>query len=313
MKRAKLSAIVFAAIMAFFLIICGTTGAVAAGVDITGHWWGSNGVEYDITQIGTAFDWKVTSTGEIGVGTINGKDCSAGWPFGFATGKIITNPSGATVEIVWSNGVVFRRAMSGPGGTPMPPSPSPSPSPGTSGGGTNDLEYTFGPNPAWPGAEVWLNLNQPVAHDIKIWHNGAALSITKYTSNYNVVVELPMNVTSGPLRVEYKGKRIESNQPKKDLEIKPIDASGKWFNKEDKACSYVQCSIKQNGTKFTLTIYSSVQNTTSDGEIIDGKRLRYYTDKTKTKYSEWIIDTVDSSGRATKLTMPGVKCGVMTR
>ncbi len=308
MKRSIVSTTVFAAILAALLVIGGP--AVAAGMDITGHWWGSNGVEYDITQVGTAFNWKVPATGEIGVGTINGKDCSAGWPFGFATGMIVTNPSGAAIEISWSNGVVFRRPAPG-GGTGTGTGPGTGTAPG--GGTTSELQYNFGPNPAWPGGEVWLNFKEPVAHDVKIWHNGAVLPITKYTSNYNVVVELPMNVTSGPLRVEYKGKRIEANQPRKDLEIKPIDISGKWFNKKDKSCSHIQCSIKQNGTMITVTIKSTVQNSVYDGQIFDGKRVRWYTDPTKTSYAEWLIEEVDSSGRATKLISPGTACGLMTR
>ncbi len=135
--------------------LCGNSGrppgyrrTAAFAVDITGHWKGSNGVEYDITQVGTAFNWKVPATGEIGVGTINGKDCSAGWPFGFATGMIVTNPSGAAIEISWSNGVVFRRPAPG-GGTGPGTGPGTGTAPG--GGTTSELQYNFGPNPgvAW--------------------------------------------------------------------------------------------------------------------------------------------------------------------
>jgi hypothetical protein len=299
MKKGIVSNTVFAAILAAFLVIGGP--AVAAGADITGHWWGSNGVEYDITQVGTTFSWKVPATGEIGVGTINGKDCSAGWPFGFATGMIVTNPSGAAIEISWSNSVVFRRPAPG-GGSGPGPGPGPSPTPGGGGGGSsNDLEFTFGPNPAWARGEVWLNFNKPVAHDVKIYFNGKDLTgnIVKYTSNYNVVVRLILNVKPGPVLVEYKGKRFEANQPKKNLELKPLDVSGQWNWPEEAA----EFSIKQNGSMFVMTLNTAGSPTvTYDGEVLSEQyNVRYYTNKAKTGSRTFTVSAVDPHGRVTEM------------
>lgn len=304
MKKDALSAVVFAAILAALLVI-GATAAFA--VDITGHWKGSNGVEYDITQVGTAFNWKVPATGEIGVGTINGKDCSAGWPFGFATGMIVTNPSGAAVEISWSNGVVFRRPAPGGGtGTGTGPGTGTGTAPG--GGTTSELQYNFGPNPAWAGATLWVKLSQPIAHDIKVWHNGQVLPITKYVDNNTVEITLPMKVTSGPLKVEYQGKRIVANQPNTNLDIKSLDMTGNWVW-EDSSCTH-HGHIVQNGNKLTWYIEDGpckgqggmptlvFSGMTLEGTIKDGNKLSF-TCKGCTFNWPGDITGIDKNGRAT--------------
>jgi len=270
----RLRSVVFAAGLTALLVI--GTASPAAAVDITGHWKGSNGVEYDIIQMGNTFEWKVPATGEIGVGTINGMDCSAGWPFGFATGHIIANPSGAAVEINWSNGVFFQR-------------PAP-------GGGSGGLAYTFGPNPAWSGATVWVKLSLPVAHEIRVWHNGQIMPITKFVNNNEVEVTLPTKVTSGPLRVEYQGKRLEANQPNRDIEIKPIDISGQW---KWAMPGITDVSIKQNGAMFTITFAGPGKPaTTYNGDIVDGNIARYHT---ATDYKDCKITRIDPSGRALEM------------
>ena len=186
--------------------------------DISGSWNSSLGNIYNIIQIGDKFEWQVPATGEIGAGEIKGNSITAVWPFGFATGNIITDPSGWAIEIIWSNGVVFNR---GPGGGGPPPGPTP--------GG--DVNFSFGPNPARPGGEVWLDLTDNVGNQIQVFLNGVHLPIINIQGQSYVVVGLPMNVTTGHLEIEYQGRRIQSNQPHNILEIMPIDISGNWRNK----------------------------------------------------------------------------------
>jgi hypothetical protein len=218
-REYKLRIFLFSALC--LVIVTGAGTALGAGPDISGNWHGTTGVDYTIVQIGTTFNWKVPQTGEVGVGTVNGNTCSAVWPFGYATGNIIINPSGWPVEIHWSNGVIFTR----PGGPGPGPGPGPNPTPG------GDVGFSFGPNPARPGAEVWLDLNKNVGNQIQVFLNGILLPIINTKGSSYVTVKLPMNVTPGPLQIEYQGRRIESTQPKKVLEIIPVDISGNWQNK----------------------------------------------------------------------------------
>jgi hypothetical protein len=222
-------------ITAFLLLLSAGIGTAAHAADISGDWNSTIGAHYVIIQMGNTFQWQVPATGEIGIGNISGNTCSAGWPFGFATGKIITNPSGWAIEIVWSNGVVFTR---GPGG----PGPGPGPAPG------GDVNFSFGPNPARPGGEVWLDLDKNVGNQIQVFLNGVLLPIISTKGQSYVTVKLPTKVTSGPIEIEYQGRRIQSNQPKKVLEIIPVDLSGNWRNK---AQGY---EYKLNQTHGTYTI-----------------------------------------------------------
>jgi hypothetical protein len=220
MRRKKLFGIIFIGVLAGVFIIGGGAVARAAGPNISGHWWGNNGVEYDITQMGTTFQWHVPQTGQVGGGNISGNSCSAAWPFGFATGNIVTDPSGWAIEIVWSNGVVFNRGGFPGGGSP----------PGGGGQPGGEVNFSFGPNPARPGAEVWLDLSKNVGNQIKVFLNGISLPIINVKGQSFVTVKLPPNVKSGPLEIEYQGRRIKSNQPKNVLEIIPVDISGNWRN-----------------------------------------------------------------------------------
>ncbi len=301
MRKERVSAIVFTMTLAALLVTGGA--AVAAGPNVSGHWWANNGQEYDITQTGTAFQWHVPATGELGVGTISGNTCSATWPFGVATGNIFTDPAGYAVEIHWSNGVVFMRGGppgGGPGGPPPGPGPTPPPPPPTPpGGGGSELSFSFGPNPAWPGAEVWVNLSLPVAHKVLIWHNGALMPITKFTGNNFLVVKLPMKVSTGPFRVEYQGKRLDSKQSRSELEIKPIDITGNWVYSTvaPGTKGVIPSTITQKGDDFTWC--SSNCMTVSTGKIYDGNKL-VVTDSTGIK-AYGSITSVDENGRAQKL------------
>ncbi len=302
MKRERLRALIFTMTLAALLVVGGV--AVAAGPNISGNWRG-NGVEYNITQIGTTFNWQVPMTGEVGVGTISGNTCSATWPFGFATGNIFTDPTGWGVEIHWSNGVVFTRGPGGPGPGPGPTPPPPTP-PGGSG---SELDFSFGPNPAWPGAEVWVNLSLPVAHKVLIWHNGALMPITSFTGNNFLAVKLPMKVSTGPFRVDYQGKRIDSKQSKSELEIKPIDITGNWVSMASGAGGTITCKTKiiQNGERFMMDVTTTLSSmgtssmSSLNGSIDDGNTLRIYT--SDGRQLSGTITEVDKDGRARKMSI----------
>jgi hypothetical protein len=308
MKKEIIPAIIFAAILSAVLM-AGGGAAAAAGPDLSGNWHGSNGADYNIVQIGTTFNWKVPATGEVGVGNVSGSTCSAGWPFGFATGNILTDPAGNAVGIHWNNGVSFVRIGPPPGGGPGPgpgptPPPGPGPTPSTPGGGSSELSFSFGPDPAWPGAEVWVNLSLPVAHKVNIWHNGEKMPITSFKSNNSLVVKLPSKVSSGPFRVEYQGKRLDSKQTRNELEIKPIDIAGNWIYRD--GTTVLNGYIAQFGEKFIWNITdgtftdtagnkSALAPATYSGVIHDGDKL------TLTGDTPGAITGVDKNGRATKL------------
>jgi len=147
-----------------------------------------------------------------------------------------------------------------------------------------------------------VKLSLPVAHEIRVWHNGQIVPITKFVNNNEVEITLPTKVTSGPLRVEYQGKRLEANQPNKDIEIKPIDISGHWkpYKNPVNASEY---SINQNGTTFVITTTSPTWGThTYNGEILEGNIMRFYTGGGANGYMECVLNKVDPHGRATEMT-----------
>jgi hypothetical protein len=321
MKKGIVSPIIFAAILSVVLAAVGGV-AVAAGPDLSGNWHGSNGADYNIVQIGTTFNWKVPATGEVGVGNVTGTTCSAGWPFGFATGNIITDPAGNAVGIHWSNGVNFVRigpppGVSGPGGPPPGPGPTPGPgpvpgpgpTPPPPGGSSSELDFSFGPNPAWPGAEVWVNLSLPVAHKVLIWHNGSLMPITSFKGNNFLVVKLPMKVSSGPFRVDYQGKRLDSKQSKNELEIKPIDISGNWVSMASGTGGTITCktTIIQNGERFMMDVTTTLSGmgtsskSSLNGSIDSGDTLRIYT--SDGRQISGSIKGVDKDGRAIKMSI----------
>ncbi|GEM_PF-3429947 len=171
--------------------------------DISGTWHSNTGNEYVIIQAGDKFQWQVPKTGEIGVGDIDGDKISAAWPFGYAEGKITKNPSGWATGIIWNNGVSFHR---GPGGG----GPSP---------GSGDPNFSFGPNPAKAGGELWINLNSNVAGKTELFLNGQHLPKHSVKGQSYFTVILPANAKSGHPEIEYGGRRIRSNQPKNFLTI----------------------------------------------------------------------------------------------
>lgn len=293
MSKEKRFPIFLAAAFCLVFISGGGTAAVAAGPDISGNWHGNNGVDYNIVQIGTTFEWQVPQTGQVGVGNISGNTCSAAWPFGFATGNIITNPSGWAIEIVWNNGVIFTR---GPGGGP---GPGPTPTPG------GDVGFSFGPNPARPGGEVWLDLDKNVGNQIQVFLNGVLLPIVSTKGQSYVVVKLPPKVTSGPIQIEYQGRRIESSQPKKVLEIIPVDISGNWRNK---AQGY-EYKVNQNNAAHDVTWVNPVGliiigTDKGNGNQYDGDKLNVHWGSKPPSMNLNDVGTivdVDPNGRAHKI------------
>ncbi len=247
----------------FFLLLLTGIGGAAYAADISGNWHSNLGVDYVIIQTGNVFQWQVPKTGEIGAGNINGNTCSAGWPFGFATGTITTDPSGWATTIVWSNGVTFMR---GPGGTPGP---------GPGGGG--DVKFSFGPNPARTGGEVWLDLDKNVGNQIQVFLNGMLLPIVTVKGQSYVVVKIPPKAVSGPLEVEYQGRRIQANQPKKILEIIPVDISGNWHNK----AQGFEYKLVQNHDAYNVTWVNPagliiIGTDKGNGNVYDGDRLNVH-------------------------------------
>jgi hypothetical protein len=300
MKRERTASILLVASFCLFLVCIG--GEVyAAGPDISGNWHGSNGLDYNIVQIGTTFNWKVLSTGEVGVGNINGNTCSAAWPFGFASGNVVCNPPGWPVEINWNNGVFFTRG--GPPGGGMPgPGPGPGPTPGPGG----DVGFSFGPNPARPGGEVWLDLDRNVGTQIKVFLNGMLLPIINTKGASYVTVKLPMNVKSGPIEIEYQVRRIQSNQPKKILDILPVDLSGNWRNKA-KGYDYV---LNQTNSNYAITwvnpggILILIGADKGNGNTYDGNKLNVHwgaKPPSMTTNDVGTIVDIDPNGRAHRI------------
>ena len=237
-----------------------------AAPDISGHWYSNIGNEYDIAQQGNVFEWHVPQTGQIGGGSISGNTAKAAWPFGYAEGNIITDPSGWAVEIHWSNGVVFTR---GGGGTPPPGG-------GTPGGG-GDVNFSFGPNPARKGGEVWLDLTQPVGNQILVFLNGVNLPIISTKGSSYVVVSLPMNATPGPIEIEYQGRRIQSNQPKNVLDIAQVDISGNWRNHANGYDYHVNQGGDNYDVKWTNPAGLIIIGTdTGNGKVYDGNKLNVH-------------------------------------
>jgi hypothetical protein len=203
-------------VLAFVLFLGPGIGTAKAVPDISGHWFGNNGREYNIIQFGDKFEWQVLGSSEIGVGEIKGNNASAAWPFGFATGNIITEPSGWAVEIFWSNGVVFMRS----GGGAPPPGGG-----GTPGGGGNDLNFSFGPNPATAGGELWIDLTRNEANHVNVFLNNVHLPIVDKKGASYIVVKLPSNIGSGFPEIEFQGRRIRSNQPHNWLDVMPAGST----------------------------------------------------------------------------------------
>lgn len=204
------------ALMIAGAFLCALSFAVTAGAaDISGHWFSNIGKEYNIIQMGNKFEWQVMGTGELGAGSITGNSATAAWPFGFATGNIITEPSGFAVEIIWSNGVVFHRG----GGAPPPPPPG---TPGTPG----MANFSFGPNPINKEGELWIDLDKNIGYEIDVVLNGVFLPIISHKGKSYVVVKLPPHATSGFPEIIHKGIAIRSNQPKNWLEVLPAGAPG---------------------------------------------------------------------------------------
>ncbi len=199
------------------------------------------------------------------------------------------------MKIVWSNGVVFTR---GPGGlAPDPVGPGPAP------GG--DVDFSFGPNPARPGAEVWLDLDKNVGNQIQVFLNGVLLPIINTKGQSYVIVKLPLKVTPGPIEIEYQGRRIQSNQPKKVLEIIPVDLSGNW---RIKAQGF---EYKLNQTHSTYTLSGSIPSGSSlsvrtrvMGILYDGDQMNVHWGAKPPSMSlndvGTIID-VDPNGRAHRI------------
>jgi hypothetical protein len=206
-KKAGLTAFIF---MVSAIILLGGGYAHSANVpDVSGTWHSNTGNEYVIIQTGDKFQWQVPKTGEIGFGEIKGNDISAVWPFGFAKGKITKNPSGWATDIFWNNGVSFHRGPGG-GGSPGP------------GPGSGDPNFSFGPNPAMAGGELWVNLNKNVVGQVELFLNGQHLPKHSVKGNSYFTVILPANAKSGHPEIEYQGKRIRSNQPKNFLTISGV-------------------------------------------------------------------------------------------
>ncbi|MBN2224544.1 MAG: hypothetical protein JW765_07715 [Deltaproteobacteria bacterium] len=263
MRKEKIFRIL--SVTAFFLLLAAGIGsaAYAAGPDISGNWNSTIGAHYVIIQTGAGFQWQVPKTGELGFGNITGNTCSAVWPFGHATGNITSDPSGWATKIVWSNGVIFTR---GPGG-----GPGPGPAPG------DDVAFSFGPNPARPGAEVWLDLNKNVGNQIQVFLNGMLLPIVNTKGQSYVIVKLPLKVTPGPIEIEYQGRRIQSNQPKKVLDIIPVDVSGNWRN-QGQGFEY---KVNQNHGTYNVTWVNPVGliiigTDKGNGNVYDGDKLNVH-------------------------------------
>jgi hypothetical protein len=91
------------------ILLAALAADVLAAPNIGGRWQTDSGEIYTISQIGSAFTWRMPSTGRNGVGTIDGDTATAVWPFGSAEGTITSNPAGRGIRIDWNNGVVFTR------------------------------------------------------------------------------------------------------------------------------------------------------------------------------------------------------------
>jgi len=250
------------------VILCALAPAALA-VDISGHWFSNIGNEYDIVQIGDGFEWIVPATGEIGVGKITGNTADAVWPFGHASGNIITDPSGWAIEIVWSNGVLFTR-----GGAPGTPPGGPTPG---GGGGAGDPNFSFGPNPARVGGELWIDLTEPVGGQIQVFLNNMNLPIINNKGASYVICEIPPGATGGVLEIEYQGRRIQSNQPNNFLDIAPVDVGGNWVNH---ATGYTY-TMTQNGTKHDVKWTNPgaifiIGTDTGSGDVYGGDQINVH-------------------------------------
>ena len=264
--------------------------------DISGVWNTTIGHPCEIIQKGNSFKWHIPATGQMGGGVILGNQAWTAWPFGFATGTIITDPSGWAVEIKWSNGVIFTRGPA-PGSPPQPPPPG------------GEVSFSFGPNPARPGAVVWLDLTKPVAYQIRVFLNGMPLPIIGTKGRGYVTVRLPFNVKSGYLEIEYQGRRIRANQPKNFLEIIPIDIGGNWRN-QSKGWDY---RINQVGDGYNVWWTNAPGGISPNakkglGNIFDGNRLIVHwaaKPPSMKKDNQGVVTNVDENGRALRIRWNG--------
>jgi hypothetical protein len=110
MKRATRISIVLTAAAVISLVLA---AAAYATPNIAGRWEASNGKVYVITQMGSAFTWRMPETGQTGFGNIDGYAATAVWPFGSAEGRITVDAADSGVRIEWNNGVVFTRTGGG--------------------------------------------------------------------------------------------------------------------------------------------------------------------------------------------------------
>ena len=252
--------------LALGVVILCVLAPAAIAADISGHWFSTIGNEYDIFQIGDGFEWIVPATGEIGVGKITGNSATAVWPFGAATGNIITDPSGWAIEIVWSNGVIFTR-----GGAPGTPPGGPTP------GGGGDVNFSFGPNPARVGGELWIDLTQPVGGQIQVFLNNMNLPIINTKGASYVICEIPTGATGGIVEIEYQGRRIQSNQPNNFLDIAEVDVSGNWVNKAQGFDYHLTQHGNKHDVKWTNPGGIFIIGTdTGSGDVYDGNKINVH-------------------------------------
>lgn len=290
-KRTRVAIAGLFSILVSALLILMVAGPANAAPDISGHWNSNTGNEYNITQQGNIFEWHVPQTGQIGGGSISGNKATAVWPFGYAEGNIITDPSGWAVEIIWSNGVVFTR---GGGGAP--------PGGGSSGGG--DVNFSFGPNPARKGGEVWLDLTQPVGNQIQVFLNGVHLPIISTKGQSYVVVSLPMNATNGPIEIDYQGRRIQSNQPNNVLNIIQVDISGNWKNHAQGYDYHINQGGDNYDVKWTNPGLILIGTDTGSGKVYDGNKINVHwgaKPPTMNLNDVATITDIDPNGRAHRI------------
>jgi hypothetical protein len=96
-------------------LVSNAAAATRQEINLNGVWQSNVGREYEITQRGNQFTWKVLGTNETGSGAFDGLEISSSWQGegrkGSANGKILLDPQGRAHIIEWENGVVFRRSF----------------------------------------------------------------------------------------------------------------------------------------------------------------------------------------------------------